>query len=235
MKILGVALALLNLTMWFCTPALRDAVDSMSGRLEAPGRPYIMNGVQELLVYFDPWLARGVFPVVYTLGFAVIPFLRKPVPDSPGSSWAWSVSVLFLLFGLETLWLLLIGIGLFLRGPNWNLFWPGEAWDPHKLEVLNNVNLSDYFWISWMHRPFGGWPWWQRELPGLVLLHNYFLVGFIIAVVLYRTSRRTTPCWRWVVLMLLIQIAALVPLKMALRWAFNIKYLVAVPEYFINV
>ena len=42
----------------------------------------------------------------------------------------------------------LIVLGTFLRGPNWNIFGIYEFWDVHKLEVLNNVNLSEMFWLN---------------------------------------------------------------------------------------
>ena len=44
----------------------------------------------------------------------------------------------------------LIVLGTLLRGPNWNFFGPYEFWDAHKVEALNNVNLSEYFWQSWL-------------------------------------------------------------------------------------
>ncbi len=43
---------------------------------------------------------------------------------------------------------MLILLGTFLRGPNWNFFGPYEYWDLHKLIPLNNVNLSEIFWIE---------------------------------------------------------------------------------------
>src|SRR5260370_41142529 len=51
------------------------------------------------------------------------------------------------LFGFAVLWSSLIGLGTFLRGPNWNLFGPFEYWDIHKLAALTNVNLSEYIWV----------------------------------------------------------------------------------------
>ena len=51
------------------------------------------------------------------------------------------------LFGFLILWVVLIFFGTFLRGPNWNFFGPFEFWDAHKVLPLNNVNLSDYFWL----------------------------------------------------------------------------------------
>ena len=42
----------------------------------------------------------------------------------------------------------MIVLGTFIRGPNWNMFGPYEYWDVHKLELLNNVNLSEWFWLD---------------------------------------------------------------------------------------
>ena len=55
-------------------------------------------------------------------------------------------------FGFLELWVTLIVLGTFLRGPNWNFFGPFETWDAHKVEALNNVNLSQYFWQWWLGR-----------------------------------------------------------------------------------
>ena len=51
-------------------------------------------------------------------------------------------------FGFLELWVTLIILGTFFRGPNWNFFGPFEYWDPHKVMALNNVDLSQYFWIG---------------------------------------------------------------------------------------
>ena len=80
-------------------------------------------------------------------------------------------------FGFLVLWVTLIVMGTFLRGPNWNFFGPYEIWDAHKVEALNNVDLSEYFWVwilgsSRPRAPEGagdltkiGYAIW-RELPG---------------------------------------------------------------------
>ena len=43
------------------------------------------------------------------------------------------------LFGFLPLWVGMIVLGTFIRGPNWNMFGLYEFWDVHKLEVLNNA------------------------------------------------------------------------------------------------
>jgi hypothetical protein len=233
-QILGITLALTNLLLWFCVPAIRAFVDERTGRWADPNNPMILIGVQELLVYFDPWLARGVFPVVYTLGLAVIPFLVKASRKQTGAR-SGHIAVTLILVGFEAVWLFLIVVAVFLRGPNWNIFWPGEEWDPHRVMTLNRINLSEYFWVSWMGQPVENMSWLSREFPGLALISAYFLAGPVIAFCLFRSPGNTTHYWRLVLLVLLLQLAAIVPIKMLLCWLFNLKYLIFIPEYFINV
>ena len=57
-------------------------------------------------------------------------------------------SYLIFQFGFLELWVTLIILGTFFRGPNWNIFGPFEYWDPHKVLALNNVDLSQYFWTT---------------------------------------------------------------------------------------
>jgi hypothetical protein len=240
-QILGISLACFNLALWFGVLPIRAFVDITTGRhadpLNPQSNPRIGFGVPELLVYFDPWLAGIVFPLVYTLGFAAIPFLKKTGKVEPGlrPGRAYSVIVLLLLIGFEMVWLFLIAASVFLRGPNWVIFWPGEPGDPHKVVPLNNVTLSQSFWIGWLGQSTDVMPWYVRELPGLVSFAAYFLAGMVLARILFRRTGRATPYWRWLALLMLIQIAALVPLKMLLLWVFNLKYWVYVPEYWVNV
>src|SRR5262245_63835923 len=85
----------------------------------------------------------------------------------------WEISVF--LFGFVILWILLIILGTFLRGPNWNFFGPYKYWDPHMLLPLNNVNLSEFIFVKWTGV---GLPtnWFLRELPGMILVLLYFII-----------------------------------------------------------
>jgi len=46
----------------------------------------------------------------------------------------------------------LIFLGTFLRGPNWEFFGPYEFWDPHRTSALNNIDVSHIFWLKIMGR-----------------------------------------------------------------------------------
>jgi hypothetical protein len=135
---------------------------------------------------------------------------------------------------LEITWLYLIAIGIFFRDPDWNLAWPWNNWVPQEVLYVNRVNLSDYFWRL-SGRPVDTMFWAIRELPGLVLVASYFLAAPIIACILWRRGDRVIHYWRWLVLILLTQVAALVPIKIALRWGFNIGYLILFPERSFNL
>lgn len=231
---LGIFLALLNVLLWLCAPMIRKFFDAMTAAQQSFGDTVLIRGVQELLVYFDPWLALVVLPVVYTAGFALLPFLIKPPSGHAGSGLASSVAVTIVLLSFEMLWLILIAIGVFLRGPDWNFYWPWEPRIP-KVVPMNNVNLSDIFWIRWTTPPYEEMSWAERELPGLLLIGGYFLAGFVIAGLLYRKTPGATAYWRWLAFVLIVQLAALVPMKVFLRWEFNMKYIIYVPELGLNV
>src|SRR5258707_6510992 len=84
------------------------------------------------------------------------------------------------LFGFLILWILLVILGTFLRGPNWNFFGPFEFWDIHKLEALTNVDLSEDIWVRGLRV---GLPsnWFVREIFGILLVLFYI---FALPVVL---------------------------------------------------
>jgi hypothetical protein len=148
--------------------------------------------------------------------------------------------------GFLELWVTLIVLGTLLRGPNWNFFGPYEFWDAHKVEALTNINLSDMFWLSWMQRSLPVAPpnseWYVqlgyivlREWLGIFLVLTYFgLMPFIMAVTVLRRYYQRMGFIRYMVLANLLLFMAALPIKMVLRWTINLKYLIAIPEYFLN-
>src|ERR687884_2263494 len=108
--------------------------------------PWYFLGLQEMLVYFDPWMAGVVLPSFIIVGLMAVPFIdfnREGNGYFTFNQRPFAVSVF--LFGFVVLWVVLIVLGTFLRGPNWNFFGPFSYWDPHKVDPLNNVNISEIF------------------------------------------------------------------------------------------
>jgi len=232
---LGVGFAAINCLLWYATPALRSAVDAAAGRLDAPDRPFIVRGVQELLVYFDPWLAWYVFPIVFTLGFALIPFVSRPGNSRFGKPATVPVSVRFapmLMLLLEAVWLTLIWIGVWCRGPHWNFYWPGEIWDANRVESLQLVDLSEFFWTRLLDSPIGEMSWFLRELPGLLILVAYFWVGLLMLMRGRPRKMRLLPA---VVPAIVLLLALAIPTKICCRTLCDLRYVVSIPELHLNI
>jgi hypothetical protein len=112
--------------------------------------PWYFLGLQEMLVYYDPWYAGVVLPSIIVVGLMAIPYIDTNPKGSGYFTFAErKFSIGIFLFGYLALWVFMIITGTFLRGPGWNFFGPFEFWDPHKIVALNNVNLSDYVWVKW--------------------------------------------------------------------------------------
>ena len=198
--------------------------------------PWYFLGLQEMLVYFDPWLAGVVLPSLIVVGLMAIPYLdTNPKGNGYYTFKERKAEITIFLFGFVVLWSSLIVLGTFLRGPNWNFFGPFEYWDIHKLEALTNVNLSEYVWLRGLER---GLPsnWFVRELFGIALVLVYILA---LPVILARSAFRRYyeklgPPRFYVGVFLFLMMLAL-PVKMLCRWLFNLKYIVAIPEFFFNI
>jgi hypothetical protein len=108
--------------------------------------PWYFLGLQEILVYFDPWFAGVVLPSFIIIGLMVIPYIDIN-PKGNGyycfKDRKFAISVF--LFGFLVMWVSLIIIGTFIRGPGWYLFLPGQYWDVHKTVAITNVNFAHKF------------------------------------------------------------------------------------------
>jgi hypothetical protein len=198
--------------------------------------PWYFLGLQEMLVYYDPWLAGVVFPSLIIVGLMAIPYLdTNPKGNGYFTFAERKMEVTLFLWGFLIQWVLLVILGTFLRGPNWNFFGPYEYWDVHKLLALNNVNLSEYVWIRFLHLPLPQ-NMLVRELPGIlaVLFYVVVLPGILAKTVLKRFHEKMGP-WRFAVFVMLFIGMFALPIKMILRWTVNLKYIVAMPEIFFNI
>ena len=133
--------------------------------------PWYFLGLQELLVYFDPWIAGVLLPTIIIVGLMAIPYVdinpkgvgywpkmawrrAGPVPVWMAEERPFAVSV-FVLGVL--MWFVLIFIGVYCRGPNWEWYWPWEAWSHRRLTKMTLKNIPNLY--------------------GTALLGSYFLLG----------------------------------------------------------
>ena len=198
--------------------------------------PWYFLGLQEMLVYFDPWIAGIVFPMFIIFGMMAIPYMdTNPKGDGYYSFKERRIGIFIFMYGWLILWIFLIVIGTFFRGPNWNFFGPFEYWDPHKVVPLNNVNLSEYFWVKMLNT---GLPSniMLREFVGFLAVFAYmFIFPIFLAKTWFKDLFEKIGLIRYTSLMLLGLSMFALPIKMYLRWFFNLKYIIAIPEWFFNI
>ena len=179
--------------------------------------PWYFLGLQELLVYFDPWIAGVMVPLLIIFGLAAIPYV-DPNPEGNGyftfSERPFAISVF--LFGFVGLWTIPVLIGTFCRGPGWNWYWPWESWLVPKHAELTNQNLTDLLGI-----PDG----WMAMLAGGVCVVGWYAIGWLY----YRRKRngaiiRALGPWRYGLVAFLFLSMMGIPVKMFLRLALNVQY-----------
>jgi hypothetical protein len=234
-----ICMVLLTVLLVIWGIALQAPLEEPASAVKTPNpskAPWYFLGLQEMLVYYDPWLAGVVFPSVILVGLMAIPYIDF---NKKGNGYYTfnerPMAVSLFLFGFLPLWIAMIILGTFLRGPNWNIFGPFEYWDVHKLVVLNNVNLSEWFWLSLMKTSMPG-NILVREAPGIIAVLAYLLIlPPLLAVTVFRKVYPRMGFIRYMVFVNLLLLMAALPIKMVLRWAANLKYLVAIPEWFFNI
>lgn len=197
--------------------------------------PWYFVGLQELLVYFDPWIAGVVLPGLILGGLMAIPYIDKNThgigeynyKDRKFAVWVFSLGTVF--------WFLLIIIGYFFRGPSWQWYWPWESWEIHK--------ESHVITHSW------------SLIGGSIFLIGYTAVGLILPVAIpYLIGSRVKP-GSWIkkfcdvlqdfyekrgatiyaIEMLLLLAMLGIPVKMILRLFFNVKYILEIPAINLNI
>jgi len=219
--------------------ALKAPLEEPASSTVAPNpskAPWYFLGLQEMLVYYDPWIAGVLLPTLIIIGLMAIPFIDT---NKTGNGYFTieqrKFAYITFQFGYLVLWVILILLGTFLRGPNWNFFGPYEYWDPYKLIPLNNVNLSDMVWVTWLGTALPE-SILKRELPGILLVLGYFAVlPPLMGRLFFRRYIEEAGMLRYLVLSTLLLFMASLPIKMVLRWTLNLKYIVAIPEYFFNI
>ncbi|HYO08886.1 MAG TPA: hypothetical protein VER17_07915 [Tepidisphaeraceae bacterium] len=204
--------------------------------------PWYFLGLQEMLVYFDPWMAGVVYPGLIILGLMAMPFIDvNPKGNGYYTLKERPFAIVTWLFGFLILWVVLIFFGTFLRGPNWSFFGPYEFWDAHKSEALNNIDISNLAWggarPTQANNPVPFLPHWLvREWLGFLITGGYLvLLPVVLRFTVFRRMYENMGAIRYVIMVFLLLLMALMPIKMVLRWVFNLKYFIYLPEFNANL
>src|SRR5215510_778706 len=199
--------------------------------------PWYFLGLQEMLVFFDPWHAGVVLPSFIILGLMVIPYIDINPKGNGYYCWKdrkWEILTFFV--GFHILWVSLIIIGTFLRGPGWNWFWFWEKWDPHKVEALTNVDLP---YLLGVRNEV------TATIVGAVLVLAFFVVGTVGVYLFCKWVKgeefpEFMERWGWtrfgLTSFLFVNMMGVV-VKMLLRHLANIKYIMSLktPYFSINI
>jgi len=201
------------------------------GRTPNPSKaPWYFLGLQEMLVFFDPWHAGVVLPTFIIVGLMVIPYIDiNPKGNGYYTFKERKYEILTFLFGFEVLWVSTIIIGTFLRGPGWNWFWPWEPWDAHRVEALTNQDLPYMVGIR---------DYWTAAIFGSAVVVGYFVLGTLVMYwgIVWLKGREFMQRWgaaRFGLTSFLFFNMIAVVIKMLLRHALNVKYILV--TLYINV
>ena len=209
-EFLAALLISIGLLVWALTVNAPLLSEANPGKTENPAKaPWYFVGLQELLVYFDPWIAGVAIPTLIIVGLMTIPYLdttRNATGRYTFTARRLAISHFLLGFAL---WWVLIAIGQFLRGPNWQFYWPWQDWAlPQSAE-----------------QSLWSFPWWVG-LPALVA---YFTVGFWLPQRrwpwLYAALGRT----RYITVITFTLLMYGVPIKILLRLLLRVKYVLVTP------
>ena len=191
--------------------------------------PWYFLGLQEMLVYFDPWMAGVVLPTLILVGLMVIPYMdTNPLGNGYYTYKQRKFAIWAFCFGFIVLWLSMVVIGTFIRGPGWIWFWPGQTWDHNKLIFEANRDLPDMFGITGML---------GKSLFGAAVVGLFALVTALGVHKLFTWNAFNRKIYnrmsliQYVLLQFFLVTMMLLPAKMVARLLFRIKYVWVTPWF----
>jgi hypothetical protein len=198
--------------------------------------PWYFLGLQEMLVYFDPWIAGVVMPSLMLVGLMAFPYVDSNPLGVGYYTWRQRrVAVGAFLFGFIT-WILLIIIGTFIRGPGWVWFWPGSTWDHNFQPYDVNRDLPDLM-AGWPGLSFVATQPWKGLLGAIVVGLFFLAAGYLTHKLVTLTKfdkkifQRTSLLQYLTFQFFAITILWALPAKLLVRQLFRIKYIMVTPWF----
>ncbi len=205
---------LFSIVLWFVSLYFQSPLEELSNPNRTPNpskAPWYFLGLQEMLVYFDPWIAGVVMPSIIIVGLMLIPFLDNnqtsvgyyTVKDR---LFAWVVFT----YG-NVLWFVLIIIGTYMRGPSWAFYMPWESFEVHKPPPPDLHSLDP-------------------SIGGLIVA-GYLVVGMILPAMVFPGFYRKRGPIRYTINIVLLLMMMGMMLKIVARLMFDIKYVLITPWF----
>jgi len=191
--------------------------------------PWYFLGLQEMLVYFDPWMAGVVLPTIIIIGLMAIPYIdANPLGAGYYTFKQRKWAILTFCFGFLGLWVAMVIIGTFIRGPGWLWFWPGMTWDHNRLVFEANRDLPDMLGIT---STLG------KGIFGAIVFGLYVAAAGFAFHKLFTSSAFNKKIYQrmnilqYVTTQLLLILMMMLPAKILIRLLFRIKYVWITPWF----
>src|SRR5215469_10915977 len=191
--------------------------------------PWYFLGLQEMLVYFDPWIAGVVMPSLIIVGLMVIPYIdANPLGNGYYTYKQRKFAIWTFIFGFIILWVTMIVIGTLIRGPGWMWFWPGMTWDHNRIIFELNRDLPDILGIK---------NWIGKIIVGSVALGIYGVAAWVgihklmLSTPLSRKIHARMSLLQYVTMQIFLVIMLFLPIKILVRLMFRLKYVLVTPWF----
>jgi len=191
--------------------------------------PWYFLGLQEMLVYFDPWIAGVIMPSLIIVGLMAVPYIdANPLGNGYYTYKQRKFAIWTFIFGFIILWVSMIVIGTLIRGPGWMWFWPGMTWDHNRIIFEINRDLVDIFGIK------GAW---LKGLFGALVLGIYGLLAgigihkLVVSTPLSKKIYARMSLLQYAVMQMLLITMLFLPVKILVRLLFRIKYIWITPWF----
>lgn len=171
--------------------------------------PWYFIGLQELLIFFDPWLAGVILPSILLVGLILVPFIDPNKETGIGRYAFRERPVAISIFGFGfAMWYVLIIIGQFFRGPARIFYWPWE--DKSVLKELPLIEMVNF-----------------HIAGGFAFFIIYFGVFVILPQFIFKNLYKSLGIIRYYIFVSLFAIMLLIPIKIFLRYVFDVKYILS--------
>jgi hypothetical protein len=191
--------------------------------------PWYFLGLQEMLVYFDPWIAGVIMPSLIIVGLMAVPYIdANPLGNGYYTYKQRKFAIWTFIFGFIILWVSMIVIGTLIRGPGWMWFWPGMTWDHNRIIFEINRDLPDIFGIKGSL---------LKNLFGAIVLAVYGFFAWIgihkliVSTPLSRKIYNRMSLLQYAVMQMLLITMLFLPVKILVRLLFRIKYIWVTPWF----
>jgi hypothetical protein len=191
--------------------------------------PWYFLGLQEMLVYFDPWIAGVVMPTLIIIGLIAIPYIdTNPLGNGYYTYKQRRFAIWTYLSGFIILWCVMVVIGTLIRGPGWMWFWPGQTWDHNKLVFEVNRDLHEIIGITdpLIYGIFG-----FLVVAGFVVVTGFAVHKLLTLTEFNRKILDRMTLLQYLTMQLLLITMVGLPAKMAARLLFRIKYVWVTPWF----